>query len=152
MIDENLTEQHPSEEYDIISSSCVFIGTKIKNKYDESRLCVQPTYGVGRYSLTSGEKLLGTTKDFLPEHKNLIKKIKQQKIYDLIGYNLILQDHGLTCNDCYFNLNPPVYPIDNVHIRKYIPDFDFEKFICFKPEVPKFQAFSSLNLFFIVQD
>lgn len=153
MISETLAEATPCHAYDDITSDCVFIGTKIKNRYDEERLCVQPTYGLGRYRINNiNQNFLGTIKEIKPEHKSLIKKIKQQKIYDLIGYNMLLQDYNLSCNDCYFNLRPPIYPIDSHHIIKYIPDFNFENFICFKPDVPKFQAFTTLNLFFIVND
>jgi len=150
MLSDELINYEPREEYKQLDNDCVFIGVKIKNLYDEERTCIQEDFLPSRYKSINNTNLFGIVKDILPEHKQLIEKIKSQKIFDLIGYNLLLQDYKLTCNECYFNLRPPIYPIDNHFINKYIPEFNFEKFICFKPEIPKFQTFASLNLFFIV--
>jgi len=153
MLTEELVELPPREVYSEMPKECVFIGAKIKNLYDENRICIQDTYGSNRYRIEKlDQNFLGIVKEIKPEHLNLVNRIKQQKSFDLIGYNLLLNDFKLACNECYFNLQPPIYPVDNHFIRKYISDFDFEKFICFNPEIPKFQAFASLNLLFVVQD
>ena len=148
MLSENLYHLPVEKNYAPLPVEKVFVGVKIKNLYDEKRVCIKDAYSPTRYEAANNVKLYGVVKDVLQEHKVLLQKIKQQKIFDLIGYNLLLQDYRLTCNDCYFNLNPPLFPIDNHYIKKYIPDFDFENFICFNPEIPKFQAFTSLNIFF----
>jgi hypothetical protein len=150
MLSEKLIDLPPKEEYEQLPDNCVFIGVKIKNLYDEKRICITDNYAPKRYISKNGVMLFGMVKEVLNEHKLLMQNIKQQKIFDLIGYNLLLQDHKLTCNECYFNLNPPLYPVDNVFIKKYINDFDFENFICFNPDIPKFQAFASLNLYFYI--
>ena len=149
MLSEDLYHLQPKEVYTDLPPDSLFIGVKIKNLYDEKRICIQDSYNPGRYKSSNGLKLYGTIMDVNTDHKTLVYKLKKQKIFDLIGYNLLLQDYKLSCNECYFNLNPPLYPIDNSFIKKYIPDFNFENFICFNPEIPKFQAFSSLNVFFV---
>jgi hypothetical protein len=152
MLSEKLTEIPPKEEYKEINDDCFFIGAKVKNLYDEQRICIQDNYSPGRYKIKNADYFLFGIKHQIPnEFKLLASRLKQNKIYDLIGYTIALQDFSLTCNDCYFNLRPPLYPVDTHHIKKCLKDFDYENFICFNPEVPKFQAFTSLNLFFIAQ-
>jgi hypothetical protein len=150
MLSEELYNLNPELTYNSLPPEKLFIGVRIKNLYDERRICIQDTQGPSRYECSNGVKLYGILRDISNDHKSLVYKLKKQKIFDLIGYNLILQDYKLSCNDCYYNLNPPLYPIDNTHIIKYIPEFNFEDFICFNPEIPKFQAFASLNVFFSV--
>lgn len=153
MLSEQLYEQSTKEIYQELPKECIFIGAKIKNLYDEKRLCIQENFKPGRYKLeTLDYRLFGVLLDIGKDFKSLINKIKQQKTFDLIGYNLLLQEFKLSCNDCYFNLKPPIYPIDNYHVKKILPSFDYEKFICFSHEAAKFQSFTSLNLFLIVQD
>lgn len=150
MLSDNLVELPPKEDYSLVDEDCLFIGIKIKNSYDEERICIKDTYSPGRYKVNGADfNLFGIKKNITPEFKKLIDNLKQQKIYDLIGYSIALQEYNLTCNECYFNLRPPLYPVDTHHIKKCLPDFNYEDFICFNPEIPKFQAFSSLNLFFI---
>jgi len=153
MLSNELVEKQPIQTYSEIPKECIFIGTKIKNLYDEKRLCIQENYAPGRYRLNNIDlNLFGIVKEITDTFGDLVRKIRHQKQFDLIGYNLLLNENNLTCNNCYYNLNPPIYPIDNHHIKKIIPEFDYENFICFNPEIPKFQAFTSLNLFLIVQD
>jgi hypothetical protein len=150
MLSDNLVELPPKENYSTIDEDCLFIGTKIKNRYDEERICIKDTFEPGRYKVDGIDFLLyGLKKNISPEYKKLVNSLKLQKIYDLIGYSVALQDFSLSCNDCYFNLRPPLYPIDNHHIKKCLPEFNYEDFVCFNPEIPKFQAFTSLNVFFI---
>lgn len=150
MLSDNLAQLPPKKDYKKITKDCLFIGTKIRNLYDEERICIKETFLPERYSVEGLDyKLFGVVKDIPNECKTLLSKIKQNKIYDLIGYSMTLQDFNLTCNESFYNLRPPIYPIDNHHIKKYIDKFNYEDFICFNPEIPKFQAFSSLNLFFI---
>ena len=152
MLSDTLTEVSPQEDYEEITEDCFFIGAKVKNLYDEQRICIQDTYSPGRYKIQGADYFLFGIKQQIPnEFKFLASKLKQYKIYDLIGYSMTLQDFGLTCNDCYFNLRPPVNPVDIHHIKKCLKDFEYENFICFNPEIPKFQAFTSLNLFFITK-
>lgn len=153
MISEELYHLQPELTYkDIPLTDGFFVGVKIKNLYDEKRLCLQETYNPDRYKINENIKLYGVFKEILPEHKSLVNNLKKQGIFDLIGYNILLQDYKLSCNECYYNLNPPVYPIDNIHIKKYLPDYEFENFICFNTEIPKFQAFASLSVFFYVNN
>lgn len=150
MLSDNLVQLPPVEEYSLIQEDCIFIGAKIRNLYDEQRLCIQSNLNPTRHRVQGvAFNLYGIKQSIAPEYQTLVNDLKQQKTYDLIGYSTLLQDHNLTCNDCYFNLKPPLYPIDNHHIRKCLPDFNYEEFICFNPEASKFQAFTSLNLFFI---
>lgn len=150
MLSDDLVELPPKEKYSLIDEDCIFIGTKVKNLYDEERICIKDSFNPERFKVNGMDfNLFGIKQNVPPEFKKLIETLKQQKIYDLIGYSIVLQDHNLTCNECYFNLRPPIYPIDSHHIKKCIPNFNYEDFICFNPEIPKFQAFSSLNLFFI---
>ena len=150
MLSETLVDIDAVEEYENIHSDCIFIGTKIKNRYDEARICINESYNPKRYQLNGLDyKLFGVTLDIPSSQKQLAFQIKHKKISDLLSYNLLLQDYKLSCNNCYFNLYPPLYPLDNHFIKKYIPEFNYEDFICFNPDIPKFQAFSSLNLFLI---
>lgn len=153
MLSEQLIEQQPIEDYIDFPDESLFVGVRIKNLYDEKRLCISADYKPRRFkTLNPDTFLFGTLIETNKDIKSLIHKIKQQKKFDLIGYNLLLQDFKLTCNDCYFNLKPPLYPIDSYQVKRILPDFDYEKFICFNPEIPKFQAFTSLNLFLVVHD
>lgn len=153
MLSDNLVELPPKREYKDITEDCIFVGAKIKNLYDEQRVCIKDEYSPGRYKIKGIDfNLFGLKRQITPEFKKLLNTLKRQNIYDLIGYSMLLQDYNLSCNDCYFDLNPPIYPIDSHHIKKCIFDFSYEDFICFNPEIPKFQAFTSLNLFFITTD
>jgi len=153
MLDENLVNLPPKREYRKTAGSFLFIGSKIKNLYDEERICIQDAHSPERLQLANVNFLLfGIKKELTGKFKMLANMIIQQKAFDLIGYNILLNDFQLSCNECYFNLKPPIYPIDNTHIKKVIPDFDYNNFICFNPDIPNFQSFASLNLFLIIQD
>lgn len=149
MLSETLADLPVAEKYEDISSSCVFIGAKIKNRYDEKRICINENYTPKRIKVSNNTNLFGITLDPIPEHQEMVVKLKAQKIFDLIGYNILLQEYKLSCNDVYYNLLPPLYPIDNIHINKYIKNFNFEDFICFNLDSAKFQSFYSVNVFFI---
>lgn len=151
MIDQELASLPVTENYDNNLDSCIFIGTKIKNRYDEKRICINEKYNPKRFFIDEKIKLYGITLTPTSEHKSLIDKIRKQKTFDLIGYNLLLQEYKLSCNDVYFNLHPPLFPIDSIHILKYIKDFNFEDFICHNLKSAKFQSFYSLNVFFVAK-
>lgn len=149
MLSETLADQPTIEKYEEIISPCVFIGAKIKNRYDEKRICINDKYAPKRIKISDDLKLFGTMLNPISEHQEMVAKLKVQKIFDLIGYNLLLQEYKLSCNDVYYNLLPPLYPVDNVHINKYIKNFNFEDFICFNLDSAKFQSYYSVNVFFI---
>jgi hypothetical protein len=151
MINEDLANYPPQQNYEEIKRDCVFIGSVIKNLYDEKRICIKDTFDSKRYRVSfSNLNLYGITKEIAPEHKKLSVEIKKQKSFDLIGYNLLLNEYNLNCNDCFFNLKPPIYPVDSQYINTYIDNFSYDQFICFNHEVAKFQAFTNCNLFFII--
>jgi len=149
MLSESLAELPVSEEYEDIKKSCVFVGAKIKNRYDEKRVCINEKYNPKRVKISNDIKLFGITLNPISEHQEMVSKLKAQKIFDLIGYNLLLQEYKLSCNEVYYNLLPPLYPIDNIHINKYLKDFNFEDFVCFNMDSAKFQSYYTVNVFFI---
>lgn len=151
MLSENLADLPPKKSYERITSGCLFVGFKIKNLYDEERLCIQESFDPKRiYVEGSSYMLYGTILplkgDFIP----LSNKVKHQRAYDLIGYNMLLQEYKLSCNECYFNLRPPVYPIDNQYIRKILPEYNYKDYICFNLKASKFQSYTSPNLFLLL--
>lgn len=151
MISENLAEVPPKDSYEPIMSACLFVGLKIKNLYDEERLCIKDSFSPKRVHVEGcNYRLYGSVLPLKGDFITLSNKIKQQKAYDLIGYNTLLQEHKLSCNECYFNLKPPIYPIDGQHIKKVLPEYNFKDFICFNLKASHFQSYTSTNLFLIL--
>ena len=73
MLQEDLLEVSPSENYQPISDDCIFVGVKIKNKYDEERLCIKDDYSPERYKIDKlGFKLYGITKEIPNSQKQLV--------------------------------------------------------------------------------
>ena len=152
MLDSNLIEYLPKEFYKPIVEDVFFFGYKIKNLYDEKRLCINESFKPERLVVKNlyyyGIKLSCNNTNI----QKLVQEIKQKKPFDYIGYNQLLTKHKLSYDNNVYELKESCYPIDNVHIKNFIPDFDVEKFICINSEIPAFQSFSSLNLCLILND
>jgi hypothetical protein len=152
MLDSNLIYCAPKELYSPITEDIFFFGYKIKNLYDEKRLHISESFKPKRF-LIKENHFYGINLDINDKLiRKIINDIKQKKPFDYIGYNQLLLKYNLSYDNNVYELTDYCYPVDNVHIKKFIPNFNVENFIYINPEIPAFQSFSSLNLYLILND
>lgn len=151
MLSEELVELMPEKEYKSFPKDNIFFGCKIKNRYDEQRININSSFNPEYYKVGDSTFLYGLA--IKPtKHTPLINTIKAKKSFDLIGYSSLLEKHNLSCHNCFFFLQPPIYPIDSENITNYISNYTYENFISFSPKIPKFQQFTPTNMFLILHE
>jgi hypothetical protein len=153
MLSESLTEHMPVLKYEEMPKGHIFFGCRIKNLYDEKRLKINPLFNAKRYSIKEKKLFFyGIILDSSIISKQIMQKINSRKPFDLIGYSSLLESFNLTCENCFFNLQPPIYPFDNIHINKYLTNFKYDNFIQINQKIPAFQQFTSLDMFIVCDD
>lgn len=115
-----------------IDKPCLFIGHILKNEYDNQRLQLNDDYNPVKfftiYSENGELKLLplyGILRELNDEGKRLVKLLKGQENrgnINLIIYENIINQHDITCNDCYAYYKQHIYPIDFNKFRKLTDD------------------------------
>lgn len=112
--------------YDVKELPKLFLGIKVKNKFDESRMAIKPKYKpryVSHFRLKSELEpfyIYGIEVTPKKQYKGLIKRLNFNTENNLNinfdrfvhWYQNVLLDYGLTCNSCYRYLSDGLYPID----------------------------------------
>ncbi len=108
---------------------CLFLGYIIKNEYDNIRLELNEKYNPKKYVhvyLEKGKKfnilpLYGLFLDLNDLGKtvgDLLVRQEKTKSMNMIIYENLLNQHNLSCDDCYGNFHKNVYPVDFKHFDK----------------------------------
>ena len=150
MLSEELVNLPPQKKYKKITSDNVFIGCKIKNLYDEKRVEINSRYNPDYYEVDNETLIYGAVYKPTSKHSLLIQNLKNKDTFDVMGYSSLLEKYSLTCDNCFLNLKPPVYPVDMQNVTSYLSEYKYEDFILFKKELPNFQQFISINMFLIL--
>ena len=131
MLDVNLAE----EPLDIDTFSylddkdyplCI-LGFQLKNLYDQKRLVIKKKYNpIDIIHFVPGETVMpkffrGIKINYNPRHDYLIKKIEalgnlKTNEINKEYYTQILNEHNLSCNNCFAYLRKGIYPIDSEHL------------------------------------
>lgn len=151
MLSIDFVTQEPVELYSPIQENVVFVGYEIKNLYDEKRLCISASMSPQRRQIND-LKLFGvfcTPNEIISE---LFDKIHKSKNTTLDSYKNLIAHYNLTLNQCYLKLHPPLYPVDYIHVNRFIKDFKYEQFLCKDAELPNFQVVSASHVYMIVCD
>lgn len=116
--------------YDVKDLPKVFLGIRIKNRYDEDRMQIKEKYKpkyISHFRLLNelepfymyGIEITPTKqyKKLLKELNNNINFLPNMSFNKFVSrYESILTDHGLSCNTCYRYLSDGLYPIDVNHV------------------------------------
>jgi hypothetical protein len=156
LLDVKYTEERPRLEYNLIESDVIFIGTDIKNEYDERRICLKNINDQApqRYTFKpyhNSESLFVYGFCFEPKQQDrfLMSELGKLNETDSISYNNLLAKYNYTCTDNFLKINKNVFPVDPCNIQRYIPEYKYENLICFNDDIPDFQGFTSINMYFL---
>lgn len=149
MLSEELVDLPPKKEYKNFLKDGFFFGFKIKNLYDERRVKINDIYNPGYYKINN-TNIYGAYISPNSQHITLLKTIKKQKYFDLIGYCNLLEEYNLSCNKNFYDLQPFLYPVDTENIKMYFNDYSYETFIDFQEEIPNFQQFMSTHMLIVL--
>jgi len=141
----------------------LFLGFLIKNQYDNKRLYINPKYNPLRvcHLDCKNQNMTGLFGIFLKPNKNITKVIdtliSQEKTnnINLLVYNNILSQHGLSCKETYGYFKHGLYPIDFENLKNVCEDsFNsdkkiFQHLLSLDEKVFDFQKFASLKLFIL---
>jgi hypothetical protein len=159
LLDPNFVDESPILSYDKIEKDCIFIGSIINNLYDEKRIGLKSInelepkrYSFKPYYNSNEIKLYGFIFDIKGEDTFLIKKLREQRQIDLMTYNTILNEFKYSCDENFLKLNQGLYPLDTVHISKFIPNYSYETVINLNEEISNFQQFTSINAFILINN
>jgi len=153
MIGDEYFHLNPQEEYNFFSNSCLFLGTRIKNRYDEKRIKIDEKFKPLRLKIKkSSECFYGNIIKLPVKYESIFNKIKESKPFDYIGYSNLLSSYGLTCNQEFYKLSNFFYPIDYEHVKSLKPDFDYGAYLCLNDGSSDFQSFAQPELFIISID
>lgn len=152
LLDIGLTEDPPKMSYEDIFGDCVFVGCHINNLYDEQRVHLNNINGIEpkRYRFNKVHNLYGFKFEPKGEDRILINQIKDQNSIDLYSYNLILDKYNYKSGESFAKLHFNMFPLDQVHIERYIPGYLYEDFISFDDELAAFQQFTSINMYILI--
>ena len=160
MLDVNLAEQ----PLDIDSFSylgdadypAVILGFQLKNLYDQKRLIIKPEYKpVDVIHFVPGEAILpkffrGIKVKIEPKYNYLITKLEAlgssaAAEINKSFYAEMLNEYGLSCNNCFAFLRKGIYPIDSEHLNAFtnlkITQKDLYDHVLEKTESSNFQSF-----------
>ena len=135
MIDVSLVETPVDGEsfaYKTPLEPSIFLGFIIKNEYDNKRLEINEIYKPKKFFKVYKSNKKGSV---LPLYgiclkpnelgNDIIKVLtEQENLYDinLVVYQNLLSQYGLTCNDCYGYFKSGIYPIDFNKFRSLTDD------------------------------
>lgn len=155
LLDHNLVEESPVQSYSKIDTDTIFVGTIIHHLYDERRVHLnedpfnQPKRVIFE-SLDNNIFLYGYT--FKPRGTDilLINKLKKCNNLDIFSYSKILEEFELSYTENILNLQPGVYPVDPVHIKKYMPNYTYQSITDFKEYISDFQQFTTIYMLLLL--
>lgn len=144
-------EKPPILEYKNVNTPFVFIGCNIKSLYDEERIEIKESFKPKRL-YHCDHYLYGSI--FNPNQKDsmFIKYLNHFQGIGLYGYNKILNEFTMTCEENFGFLQDGLYPVDSKYIRNYIPNFSYETFFNEDTQMPLHQRIKSVNMFFLLPD
>ena len=100
MISDEYFHLQPIENYEDFTNSCFFIGTRIKNRYDEKRIKIDSSYQPQRCKVKeNGELFYGAAIKPPEKYSSLLSKIEERKPFDFIGYSNLLNEYNLNLDD-----------------------------------------------------
>ena len=158
ILDSDLAELPAENEYKNIHSDTIFIGCDIKHRYDEKRIKLNSyndkeprrySYKSTRYINSQPILLFGFCFEPKGEDKHLINELRKLDNIDLITYSNILEKYNYKIGENYLKLVQNIYPLDPVHIERYIQGFDIENVFIFDSEVAYFQQVTSINMYIL---
>jgi hypothetical protein len=159
LLDHNLTSEKPCLSYEKIDGDAIFVGSIINNLYDEKRTKLNSIsdkepkrYSFRPYYNSNEINLYGFLFDIKGQDIFLIKKLREQKQIDLMTYNTILNEFSYSCDENFLRLNQGLYPLDTVHISKFIPNYSYDSLLFINDEIPDFQQFTSINAFILINN
>jgi hypothetical protein len=153
MISDEYFHLDPIEKYLPFTFSCFFIGVRIKNRYDELRIKINHDFNpLRRIIEQTGDKFYGVIVKQTPEYFSVIPEIKHRKPFDYIGYNTLLNEYNLTCDEEFFKMNNFFFPIDYEHVKRISPNFNYSDYLCLNDGSADFQRFAQPELFIISID
>ena len=159
LLDSDLADSPPIEIYKNIINSTIFIGCEVKSLYDERRIIIKPNnnqeperlqYKPTKHANSWSMHLYGFAFDPKGEDRYLIKELSQLSNIDLITYNNILEKYNYKNGENYLKLTQNIFPLDNVHIERYIPNFNYDEFFSMSAEFPNFQQLTSINMYVLI--
>jgi hypothetical protein len=156
MLLESKYEEYSSEcEYIAVNEDCLFYGCCINNLYDEKRISLREIQGILPKRVIYKNKNINTKPlyfygyTFTPkgEDRLLINKLKNFNNIDYTTFCNIIEKLGYSPGENYIKLKYNIYPLDNVHIERYITEKDSKTVRIYNEELPLFQQITSLNTF-----
>jgi hypothetical protein len=161
LLDSYLADASPIEIYENIVKSSIFVGCEIKNLYDEKRIAINTFNGIEPKRFAYKPTLYANSAplflygfNFFPkgEDRHLVNELKTLTNIDLITYNNILKKYNYEPGENFLKLTQNIYPIDIVHIERYMPGFNYSSFFSRDTEIPDFQQLTSINLYILIKD
>jgi hypothetical protein len=159
LLDSGLADFEPICEYEKIHNSTIFFGCEIKNRYDEERICIKNyndlkikrySYKPNNYYNSTPIFLYGFCFDPKGEDRHLVSHLGKLDKIDLITYSNLLEKYSYKPGENFLKLTQNIYPLDPVHIEKYMTGFDVENAFIFNSDVPVFQQFTSINMYILL--
>jgi len=146
----DLAEELPLLEYTPIDRDCVFIGCNINNLYDEKRIKLQSYNGKepGRFRLKA-QKLYGFNYDPKGPDKLLLRTLGSKTNFDIISYSNIIEEYNYQIGENFAKLYQNIFPVDPVYIERYMPNYQYNTALLLDSEIPEFQQFASINMYFL---
>ncbi len=149
--------------YDVDKLPVVFLGIRVKNKFDENRIQIKNKYNprlVTHFKLGYKDLeptyLYGVQVNVKAEYKQLIDQLNYTHLpLSREDYSDMLSEYNLTCNDCYIYLCDGIYPLDIKHLdtisRKNMSseiDSGFKSMVR-KTDAPWYASLLNFNLFIL---
>ena len=151
--------------YDITDLPKVFLGFRVKNKLDESRLSIKNIYNPKLVAHFTSQKLnpmffYGIELSYKSKFNSLFDILnKEMNLYAnnnekfLSAYKTLLTSYNLSCHTCYGYLTDGIYPVDIEHLQTIAKkDFTevinsgFKKFVK-KNDNPWYMNLYNFNLY-----
>ena len=112
--------------YDVVQLPKIFLGLRVKNKFDEQRLQIKKHYNpmlLSHFRMTNQLEpmfLYGIELKSKPRYKSLMQRLNANQIFKFYdtseaqtkAYMDVLSEYNLTCDNCYRYLSDGMYPID----------------------------------------
>lgn len=159
LLDSDLADFPAVNEYKNIHQDSIFIGCEIKHLYDEKRIKfnnykeITPdrySYKPTKYLNSTPFLLYGFCFNPKGEDKHLINELRKLDNIDLLTYNNILEKYNYKTGENYIKLVQNIYPLDTVHIERYMPEFNFDNVFMFDLKIVNFQQVTSINMYILL--
>lgn len=147
MLSYTLADYKPELKYEPYkvkeNTTNIFIGSVIKNLYDEKRISIKSEHSPKRFLYANGDKLMHLYGVFLePEEMEYraaktLSNIKED--LNTFNYSSYTSKMGIQTDQSYLYYTPGFYPLNFTYISKYMDNYSVEKFYKYDKKIPKFQ-------------